>query len=189
MCSVDHPIYASNHYDCNKCRVWEWIEAKDLKPGDLVAVSQDIPVFGNNTIFDPYLVGLLVGDGTYGGTSPYIFNADEEITSYVETNYDCIDARKPRLTQDGRIFRALRIRKIIGNLKDLGIQGQTGINKKLPEKIFSCTKKDCCEMLAGLFDTDGCIRVGNVYGNRLPITTALFTTVSLNLAKDVRDLL
>jgi hypothetical protein len=43
--------------------------------------------------------------------------------------------------------------------------------------------------LAGLFDTDGCVRVGNQYGNRLPATTALFTTVSLNLAKDVRDLL
>ena len=145
--------------------------------------------FGNETIFDPYLVGLLVGDGTYGGTSPYIFNADEEITSYVESNYDCVDSKKPYITKDGRIFRGLRIRKIITKLRELGIQGQTGINKRLPEKIFSCTKKDCCEMLAGLFDTDGCIRVGKTYGNRLPATSALFTTVSLDLAKDVRDLL
>ena len=43
--------------------------------------------------------------------------------------------------------------------------------------------------MAGLFDTDGCIRVGNKYGNRLPSTNAIFSTVSLNLAKDVRDLL
>jgi hypothetical protein len=62
-----------------------------LKPGDLVAISQHTGVFGNETIFDPYLVGLLIGDGTYGGTSPIIFNADEEITSYVEKNYDCVD--------------------------------------------------------------------------------------------------
>ena len=40
-----------------------------------------------------------------------------------------------------------------------------------------------------MFDTDGCIRVGNKYGNRLPATNALITTVSLNLAKDIRDLL
>jgi len=132
---------------------------------------------------------LLVGDGTYVGTSPYIFNADDEITSYVENNYDCIDTKKPYTTKDGRTFRALRIRKIINKLKELGIQGQTGVNKRLPEKVFSCTKNDCCEMLAGLFDTDGCIRVGNAYGNRLPSANALFTTVSLNLAKDVRDLL
>ena len=188
-CSIDHPIYASNRYDYNQRRVWEWIDAGDLKRGDLVAISQDIPIFGNETIFDPYLVGLLIGDGTYGGTSPYIFNADEEITSYVETNYDCVDSKTPYITKDGRIFRGLRIRKIIAQLKQLGIQGQTGANKRLPEKIFSCTKKDCCDLLAGLFDTDGCIRVGKAYGNRLPATSALFTTVSLNLAKDVRDLL
>lgn len=188
-CSTDHPIYASNHYDCNERRVWEWIEAGNLKEGDLVAISQDLGVFGTEQIFDPYLVGLLVGDGTYGGTSPYIFNADKEITSYVETNYSCVDSRKPRITNDGRVFRALRIHNIVGELRKLGMQGQTGTNKRLPEKIFSCTKKDCCEMLAGLFDTDGCIRVGNKYGNRLPATNALFTTVSINLAKDVRDLL
>lgn len=38
-CSVDHPIFASNHYDYNERRVWEWIDAGDLKPGDLVATS------------------------------------------------------------------------------------------------------------------------------------------------------
>lgn len=188
-CSTDHPIYASNHYDCDKRRVWEWLDAGELKLGDLVAISQDIPTFGSETIFDPYLVGLLIGDGTYGGTAPAIFNADEEITSYVENNYDCVDARKSYITSDGRVFKALRIRKIITKLRELGIQGQTGVNKRLPEKIFSCTKKDCCELLAGLFDTDGCIRVGKSYGNRLPSTSALFTTVSLNLARDVRDLL
>ena len=188
-CSVDHPIFASNHYDYNERRVWEWIDAGDLKPGDLVATSQDLPVFGQQRLFDPYLVGLLVGDGTYGGTSPYLFNADEEILRYVTSKYDCVDSQEPQLTKDGRIFRSIRIRGVIGQLKQIGIQGQTDINKKLPECVFSCTKHDCCEVLAGLFDTDGCARVGNSYGNRLPSTTVVFTTVSLNLAKNVRDLL
>ena len=188
-CSTDHPIFASNHYDYNECRVWEWINAEDLKPGDLVAISQDLSVFGQQKLFDPYLVGLLIGDGTYGGTSPILFNADEEILSYVTSKYDCVDSQNPKLTKDGRIFRSIRIRGVIGQLKQIGIQGQTGINKRLPDCVFSCTKQDCCEVLAGLFDTDGCIRVGNSYGNRLPSTTAVFTTVSLNLAKDVRDLL
>ena len=188
-CSVDHPIFASNRYDYNERRVWEWINAEDLKPGDLVAISQDLPVFGQQRLFDPYLVGLLIGDGTYGGTSPYLFNADEEILSYVTSKYDCVDSQDPKLTKDGRIFRSIRVRGVMGQLKQIGIQGQTGVNKKLPDCIFSCTKQDCCEVLAGLFDTDGCVRVGNSYGNRLPSTTAVFSTVGLNLAKDVRDLL
>lgn len=169
--------------------MWEWLNAGELKPGDLIAISQDIPVFGTETLFDPYLVGLLIGDGTYGGTSPMIFNADEEITSYVEDNYDCVPCRKFHITKDGRTFKGLRLRKVITYLRELGIQGQTGVNKRLPQKIFSCTKEQCCELLAGLFDTDGCIRVGHKYGNRLPATNALISTVSLNLAKDIRDLL
>lgn len=188
-CSIDHPIYASNHYDYNECRVWEWLDASVLKIGDLVAVAQDIPVFGNKSIFDPYLIGLLIGDGTYGGTSPYLFNADEEIINYVVQNYDCVDSRKPYVTKDGRLFRSLRIHGIIRHLKKLGIQGQTKLKKQLPVDIFSSDKKSCCELLAGLFDTDGCVRIGKIYGNRLPATNALFTTVSLDLAKQVRDLL
>lgn len=59
----------------------------------------------------------------------------------------------------------------------------------MPINIFSSDKKSCCELLAGLFDTGGCVRIGKIYGNRLPATNALFTTVSLDLAKQVRDLL
>ena len=93
-------------------------------------------MFGTETIFDPYLIGLLVGDGTYGGTSPCIFNADEEITSYIENNYDCVPCRKSHITKDGRVFKALRLRKVITHLRELGIQGQTGVNKRLPQKHY-----------------------------------------------------
>nr|DAS01483.1 MAG TPA: CatC protein [Caudoviricetes sp.] len=30
---------ASNKVDSNECRIWEWIDAGDLKTGDLVAIS------------------------------------------------------------------------------------------------------------------------------------------------------
>lgn len=190
QCSEDHLLYASNRYDCNECRIWEWLEASELKPGDLVAIPQNTSVFSNETIFDPYLIGLLIGDGSYvKGSNPILFNCDQEVLNYVANNYETVDCKRSHVTKDGRLFKALRINKIRDVLRNLGIYGQTKLNKRLPEKIFSCCKNDCCELLAGLFDTDGCIRLGKSYGNRLPNSSALITTISIELAKQIRDLL
>ena len=190
QCSEDHLLYASNRYDCNECRIWEWLEASELKPGDLVAIPQNTSVFSNETIFDPYLIGLLIGDGSYvKGSNPILFNCDQEVLNYVANNYETVDCKRSHVTKDGRLFKALRINKIRDALRNLGIYGQTKLNKRLPEKIFSCNKHDCCELLAGLFDTDGCIRLGKSYGNRLPNSSALITTISIELAKQIRDLL
>lgn len=189
QCSEDHLLYASNRYDCNECRIWEWLEASELKPGDLVAIPQNTSVFSNETIFDPYLIGLLIGDGSYvKGSNPILFNCDQEVLNYVANNYETVDCKRSHVTKDGRLFKALRINKIRDVLRNLGIYGQTKLNKRLPEKIFSCCKNDCCELLAGLFDTDGCIRLGKSYGNRLPNSSALITTISIELAKQIRDL-
>lgn len=190
QCSEDHLLYASNRYDCNECRIWEWLEASELKPGDLVAIPQNTSAFSNETIFDPYLIGLLIGDGSYvKGSNPILFNCDQEVLDYVANNYETVDCKRSHVTKDGRLFKALRINKIRESLRNLGIYGQTKLNKRLPEKIFSCCKHDCCELLAGLFDTDGCIRLGKSYGNRLPNSSALITTISIELAKQIRDLL
>lgn len=190
QCSEDHLLYASNRYDCNECRIWEWLEASELKPGDLVAIPQNTSAFSNETIFDPYLIGLLMGDGSYvKGSNPILFNCDQEVLDYVANNYETVDCKRSHVTKDGRLFKALRINKIRESLRNLGIYGQTKLNKRLPEKIFSCCKHDCCELLAGLFDTDGCIRLGKSYGNRLPNSSALITTISIELAKQIRDLL
>lgn len=186
-CSVDHPIYASNRYDCNKCRVWEWIDAKDLKAGDLVAVSQNTSVFGNIKLFDPYLIGLLIGDGTYRGT-PVLTNCDENVINYVLQKYECKDTTIPKQTKDGRTLRSLRIKGVVPELRKLKILGDSGVNKKLPEAIFSATKQDCCEILAGLIDTDGNINIRNSRGNRMPTVTISIATISITLAKGIRDL-
>lgn len=190
QCSEDHLLYASNRYDCNECRVWEWLEASELKSGDLVAIPQNTSAFSNDTISDPYLIGLLIGDGSYvKGSNPVLFNCDQEVLNYVANNYETVDCKRSHITKDGRLFKVLRINKIRDVLRNLGIYGQTRLNKRLPEKIFSCCKHDCCELLAGLFDTDGCIRLGKSYGNRLPNSSALITTISIELAKQIRDLL
>lgn len=186
-CSIDHPVYASNRVDCNECRVWEWINAGDLKVGDLIAVSQSIPNFTNNSMFDPYLIGLLIGDGTYGGT-PVLTNCDEDILSYVTNKYKCTYREKPAPTKDGRILRSISIFGIRDELRNIGIYGQTKLKKRLPDCIFSSRESDCCELLAGLIDTDGNVSIRKGAGNRMPYTVVLISTICLEMAKQIRDL-
>lgn len=186
-CSIDHPIYASNRVDYNECRIWEWINAGDLKAGDLIAVSQSIPNFTNNSMFDPYLIGLLIGDGTYNGT-PVLTNCDEDVLSYVTNKYKCTDRKEQRPTKDGRTLRSLSILGIRDELRNIGIYGQTKLNKRLPNCVFSCRESDCCELLAGLIDTDGNVSIRKGSGNRMPYTVVLISTICLEMAKQIRDL-
>lgn len=186
-CSIDHPIWASNKVDSNECRIWEWIDAGNLKAGDLVAISQSIPNFTNNSMFDPYLIGLLIGDGTYNGT-PVLTNCDEEVLSYVTNKYKCTDRKKQTPTKDGRTLRSLSILGIRDELRNIGIYGQTKLNKRLPDCIFSSRESDCCELLAGLIDTDGNVSIRKGAGNRMQYTVVLISTICLEMAKQIRDL-
>lgn len=190
-CSIDHPIYSSNCYDWNECRVWDWHTAETLKTGDLVAISQETPIFGNEYIPDPYIVGLLIGDGCYSSTSILLYNCDEEIFNYIESRgYKLHDTIKPRLTKDGKWFRAVTIKKFYKHLEYLGIRGQSKQNKRLPDKIFQASKEDVCEIIAGLFDTGGCVTIKKkANGNRKPQCNIIYTSYVFELIEQVRLLL
>lgn len=187
-CSTNHLLYASNRYDCNKCRIWEWLCAEDLKPGDLVAISPQ-PSVEKEFVRDPYLIGLLVGDGSYI-TSPRITNCDEEVHNYLLKNYECRDYTKPYFTKDGRVVRTLGIKHLRTELRELGIYKQSGKNKRVPPRMFNCSKEQIGQFLSGLIDTDGNVNIHICgKGKRLPITDISIAMAGLDLAKDVRDLL
>jgi intein/homing endonuclease len=188
-CSIDHPIYASNKYDYNEVRVWEWIPAGELKEGDLVAVCNEVPVFANEPMFDARLVGLLIGDGTYL-ESPRIISCDEEIKDYIRSKYKTSIYGKSYTTVDNKLCETLGIKGIRNELRELGIHGQSGNNKRLPDAIFRASREDVANLIAGLIDTDGNI---NIYrsnkGNRLPSTTVSIATSNIELAKQIQLLL
>lgn len=78
-----------------------------------------------------------MGDGSYvKGSNPILFNCDQEVLDYVANNYETVDCKRSHVTKDGRLFKALRINKIRESLRNLGIYGQTKLNKRLPEKYF-----------------------------------------------------
>lgn len=118
-CSTDHPILKqvihtkrTGKNDSREIYSKEvWIEAERLKPGDRVLEGRYIGAFGEDTIDDARLVGMLIGDGSYG---------------------------------------------------------QTKKQKRLPDNYQTLSEDDTKLLLAGLYDTNGCVT-----GNKSKVTISL----------------
>jgi hypothetical protein len=188
-CSEDHPILWSNKGYMrgphkSKIKATKFVETKDLKINDQVAVIESVPLFGNNSVWEPRLTGWLIGDGSYGfDKTPRLSSCDIEINNVLEKNFD-IKVEKSHITKEGKEYRETRIKGICKELRTHGIYGQVKLNKRLPINVHSWNKNDICELLGGLFDTDGHV---NEYGNNLETIT--LTASSPNLLFEVKLLL
>lgn len=114
--------------------------------------------------FDPYLLGLWLGDGTT--SKPTITTADYEVMDYLEqfalnnnmrVRYDKVRNEKAMnvslvLTDKSeKGHRNKPTNYIVQNLKRLGIFE----NKYIPKEYIYCCEQDRLELLAGLIDSDG----------------------------------
>lgn len=165
-CSIDHPILTRSVYrpriDNNPNRrkreyYLDFKEAQKLTHSDYIAIIDRIDIYDNDKLFDPYLVGMLIGDGSYGyDKTPVLSNCDSEVLNYVHSNYDII-VEKERLTKDNKKYQEVRIRNLCGKLREIGIYGQTKQDKRLPDNYEHLDYINTIELIAGLFDSDGCI--------------------------------
>lgn len=180
-CSEDHPIFWSyNGYSYNErinvngkrisiknTKKGEFKETKNIKTGDQIAVINSVPIFGEKVMWNPRLVGMLIGDGSYGfDKTPRLFNCDVEVNNYIDSNFNT-KVEKQYITKDDRLYRETRIKNICPQLRELGIYGQTKLEKRLPINIYDYNKFSLCELIAGLYDTDGYIGK-----NRLVLTSS-----------------
>lgn len=159
-CSEDHPILFRSRNETKQIkgvrkRKIYFKEAKDLKKGEHILVAESIPFSGNKKMWSPRLVGLLIGDGSYGySKTPVLSNCDSEVNDYIYKNFNC-KLERTYLTKDGKDYKETRIKEIRPELKELGIVGQSKGKKTLPKAIHSYREEDICEMLGGFFDADG----------------------------------
>lgn len=179
-CSKDHPVLWSTPMKTTKYtdingntdykKSWLWHEAEKCKVGDQVGVIDAVPFFGDKEMWEPRLVGWLIGDGSYGyDKTPRLSNCDAEILKYVEENFDTKTERE-RLTKDGRTYKEIRIKGICCKLRELGIYGQTKDKKRLPIDINKYSMYSLSEMIGGLFDTDGYVNISKTGHVRLILT-------------------
>ena len=180
-CSTDHPVLWSTagmtkrvpfkRKENQYMKSWKWHEASKCKIGEQVGIIDSIPFFGTKTMWEPRLVGWLIGDGSYGfDKTPRLSNCDYEINEYIETHFDTSLDRPTRLTKDGKTYKETRIKGICPKLRELGIYGQVKDKKRLPINIHEYDQESLAELIGGLFDTDGYIAIDNTGRPRITLT-------------------
>lgn len=156
-CSGDHPILTVVKKRKGKFRYFgsDFRRADSLRVGRKICVSDGVDIWGDKKMFDPYLVGILIGDGSYGfDKTPIVSTSDDdEVYDYIRSKYECC-IEKQYKTKDGKDYREIRIKGICHELRELGIYGQTKKNKTLPLNIHSYRREDVIMMIRGYFDAD-----------------------------------
>jgi hypothetical protein len=124
---------------------------------------------------DPYLLGLLLGDGCITDSAlASLTSEDEQIINYVKKSEYFSSVSNKENNKASAILFKTSLKPI---LKELGILGTYSNSKFIPKEYLFASKEQRLELLRGLNDTDA------YSGN-----TIEYCTVSEQLAKDYQDL-
>lgn len=131
---------------------------------------------------DPYVLGLLLGDGGLTGMTPILSTADPEILDAIRNRIPGVD-----LTRSGKHDYRLSFgvrggleNPITAVLKNLGVYGLHSHKKFIPFIYLNSSRENRIELLRGLLDTDGTVGSNN--------GSVSFTSTSERLADGVRQL-
>ena len=143
------------------------------------------PVMFNkrDQLIDPYVMGCLLGDGSFRGSSVTLTNVDEELLQMVKSRLiygyylskkgDSISYTITKGHTGGKT------NDYIESVKNYGLWNKTSHEKFIPKNYLYSNIEDRMLILAGLLDTDGSVdNRGNVE----------YSTVSKLLANDVKTL-
>lgn len=122
-------------------------------------------------LFDPYFLGLLLGDGHFGSTIR-LYATERAIIEYAVRRHG---ARK---LKGGRVYSFPGLAK---QIRSLGLSGKRAWNKRIPPAYFLGSVPQRLALLRGLMDTDGT-------ASKTRSKHVSLTTVSPGLAGDVREL-
>jgi hypothetical protein len=176
-----HPFLARRVVKQN--RQWisdeSWIDAADLKPGDLLTVglgwaSDDQP--DTLTAHEAWSLGVIVGDGSTISSTPVVSAWDEGVRTRLETGYTLNHTGK------GHDYRVLGIRRMC---VEADVMGKRSYEKRVPESVMTGSAKVRAAFVSGLIDTDG--HVANPASRRS--AEVGITSTSRDLLFDVQHLL
>ena len=181
------------HYGsgCNENKVYKYKTFYKTKDGNRwqIPVVQPIQFNRNETLpIDPYLVGLMLGDGSFlkhwVEIAENADDFDEMFNSYLEEGY--FDAHEKKSNKPS-------IRKITFHVGDImesiGLGCKKAWDKFIPDCYKYASVEDRLALLQGLMDTDGhCQKASAKRKNKNIFTATEFCTVSEKLADDVAEL-
>lgn len=143
--------------------------------------------FNNDLPIEPYLMGLLIGEG--GMSTDYLgfTNIDEEIIDHVKNNLVSGHILKPHIENENTVRGNYRIiseskckNEMICILKELNLQGKRSFEKFIPEIYKKSSIQNRLSLLQGLMDSDGSVdKIGRCD----------FSSSSKQLSEDVMEII
>ena len=143
---------------------------------------------------DPWLLGVLLGDGGLTNGSPIVTTADPELIERVAEKIKPFGLHPEPITSKGKQYYGWRLSNgckkgpgsnpLNSELRGLGLMGLDSSEKFIPLCYLNADKESRWELLRGLMDTDG------TRGNRREKNVGVsYCSTSLRLAKDVQQLI
>lgn len=154
------------------------------------AKNHSIPLVQSNLDFndvnleiDPYLLGILLGDGSLTGSSVRFTTIDEEILdsiSVIARKYNAITNKHGSSITYSIATKRGQENPVLNSLRKYNLHGLTSDKKFIPQEYLFSKKEYRIALLQGLLDSDGTIdkRTGSVS----------YTTTSKLLASGVLEL-
>lgn len=187
QCCIDHLWKVKKNRRNNK---WKILDVKSMLSSGLtesdgrpkwhIEVTQPVFFSKKELRINPYILGLLLGDGTLI-KSVGLTTTDNEIKEAFE---EYVKERNLSIRQHGISYyssskqRKLNSNSIINDIKYYGLFGTTSANKFIPMDYLLSSIEDRKELLRGLLDTDG----------YLSKTVCEYSTISQSLAYDIKFL-
>lgn len=175
---------------------WETVDVKTLMQRDLYQISSNgykrwqyyIPMTKplkfkeRKVLIDPYVLGLLLGDGGLSGKGIYFTNIENDIIQKLKNilEKDNFEIKQKSNIKDYYIVDKELIYKnrLSRCLTTYGLKGHTSYTKFIPEDYLYNTPEIRLKVLQGLIDTDGYTEASGYE----------FSTTSLQLCEDVKFL-
>lgn len=109
---------------------------------------------------DPYLLGIILGDGTITGDAVWITSKDEELIKILKPILDN-EGVEPKLNSDKITYRLSKIdnniktNSLVQKLRNLNLMGTDSNTKFIPKDYLLASPDARLALLQGLLDTDG----------------------------------
>lgn len=191
VCSQDHIWHVQTRDDRRRNRPYRDIETKDMLKNFRVEngsrANYSIPYVPRIDTFepvdlkiDPYLLGVLIGDGGLTHNGVRLTTPDNEIleriTPMLPSGLSIKHVSRYDYGITGNFGNKNNLLK--ESLKEYGLMGKHSYEKYIPRDYLRGSHEQRLELLRGLLDTDGTVD-GKV---------ASYSTSSEQLAKDVQEL-
>lgn len=119
------------------------------------------PAYGKKwTDFDPYVIGLILGDGTFGSSKITLYSIDKEIIDYCVNNHGWYKYKY----KNSKCFRAVAPAGSSGEIYFRRIFWNKPVadEKAVPDELMVADAASRLAVLQGLMDADGSIeKIGN----------------------------